>query len=106
MVDADNPVFAAVVDGDSAKGEAVVAIGRAVVDQRWCGVTALEVVESQRRRGLGNAVMRALLDWGARQGARHVYLQVAEDNTPALELYRRLGIGLHHRYHYRLQPGN
>jgi ribosomal protein S18 acetylase RimI-like enzyme len=55
---------------------------------------------------LGNAVMRALLDWGARQGARHVYLQVAEDNTPALELYRRLGIGLHHRYHYRLQPGN
>jgi ribosomal protein S18 acetylase RimI-like enzyme len=48
--------------------------------------------------------MRGLLDWAVGLGARHIYLQVAEDNTAALELYRKLGFRLHHRYHYRSQP--
>jgi ribosomal protein S18 acetylase RimI-like enzyme len=99
MVDADRPAFASLVqDG------AVVAIGRAVVDDRWCGITALEVGEPHRRRGLARLVLRALLDWSTTYGARHIYLQVAEGNRPALELYRQYGFGVHHRYHYRLQP--
>jgi ribosomal protein S18 acetylase RimI-like enzyme len=99
LVDADRPAFASVPAGDAA-----VAIGRAVVDDGWCGITALEVVESHRRRGLAHAVLRALLEWGAGAGAHAVYLQVAEDNEAALALYRRLGVGVHHRYHYRLAP--
>ncbi|MDX6287351.1 MAG: N-acetylglutamate synthase [Frankiales bacterium] len=99
MVDADQPGFASIVDDG-----AVVAIGRAVVDERWCGFTALEVVESHRRRGLARLVLRGLLDWATGLGARHIYLQVAEDNVAAIELYRQLGFSVHHRYHYRLQP--
>jgi ribosomal protein S18 acetylase RimI-like enzyme len=99
LLDADRPAFASVQDSD-----AVVAIGRAVVNERWCGITALEVIESHRRRGLAHDVLRALLAWGASGGARHIYMQVAEDNEPALALYRRLGVGVHHRYHYRLRP--
>jgi ribosomal protein S18 acetylase RimI-like enzyme len=82
-----------------------VAIGRAVVDERWCGVTALEVGTAHRRRGLARHVLRALLGWAAGEGARHVYLQVAEDNAAALALYRDLGFGTHHTYQYRQEPG-
>jgi GNAT superfamily N-acetyltransferase len=99
LVDADHPAFVSIDEG----GE-VVAVGRAVVDDRWCGVTAIEVAVEHRRRGLATRLMRGLLDWAVELGARHIYLQVAEDNTAALELYRKLGFRLHHRYHYRWQP--
>ena len=63
-----------------------------------------EVAESRRRRGLGLAVMAALLEWGAEQGARTAYLQVLGDNGPALGLYERLGFGTHHAYRYLASP--
>jgi ribosomal protein S18 acetylase RimI-like enzyme len=48
--------------------------------------------------------MRGALEWGAAQGAVSAYLQVAEENEPALALYDRLGFAPHHRYLYRLAP--
>jgi ribosomal protein S18 acetylase RimI-like enzyme len=46
------------------------------------------------------AVIAALLDWGAEQGASTVYLQVLADNQAALGLYDRLGFTTHHAYRY------
>jgi ribosomal protein S18 acetylase RimI-like enzyme len=92
-------VFATVRDGG-----AVVAIARAVLDAGWAGVTAVEVAPSHRRRGLAVAVMRALCEWARAGSASRMWLQVAEENTAALGLYRRLGFGLHHRYQYMLGP--
>lgn len=86
--------------------EGTLAVGRAVVIGRWAGVTALDVAEEHRRRGLGSHVMRGLLDWAAAAGASSVYLQVAEENAPALALYARLRFAPHHRYHYRFAPGH
>ena len=99
LLGSDRPGFAAVRDGGS-----VVAIARASVDRGWVGVTAVEVAPAHRRRGLARHVMRGVLRWGAEQGARSTYLQVAEENSPALALYDRLGFAPHHRYHYRLAP--
>lgn len=64
------------------------------------GFGGLWVVPEVRRSGLGLAVVGALLDWGAAQGATTAYLQVLADNAPALALYDRLGFREHHRYRY------
>ncbi len=82
------------VDGDQVAG------GLAAFDRDWVGFRSIEVSPAHRRRGLGLAVMDALLDWGAERGATTAYLQVLGDNAPALALYERLGFREHHRYRY------
>ena len=77
-----------------------VAQGVAGYDRDWVGFRSIEVDPGQRRRGHGLAVMAALLEWGAEQGATTAYLQVLGDNTGALELYRGLGFTTHHAYRY------
>jgi N-acetylglutamate synthase len=64
------------------------------------------VVDARRRgRGHARAMMKALLAWGAEQGARAVCLQVAADNAAGLALYRGLGLTRElYRYHYRRAP--
>jgi ribosomal protein S18 acetylase RimI-like enzyme len=104
LTSAPAQLFASVREGGQ-----VLAIGRLAFSGAaggdWAGLTAIEVAPGQRRRGLGTAVTAALCSAAAGRGARALYLQVAEGNTPARELYRRLGFTDHHRYHYRLAPG-
>ncbi len=76
------------------------ASGVAAYADDWVGFRSLEVQPDHRRRGLGLALMDALLDWGAEHGATTAYLQVLGDNAPALALYQRLGFREHHRYRY------
>ena len=76
------------------------ATGVAAYDRDWVGFRSVEVSPAHRRRGLGLAVMAALLEWGAERGATTAYLQVLGDNEPALGLYERLGFTPHHRYRY------
>ena len=97
------PGFAVVRAGGTAG--AVLAIGRASVDDGWVGVTAVEVDPAHRRRGLAGHVLRELLRWAAERAATSAYLQVADENEAALALYHRLGFAPHHRYHYRQAPG-
>jgi ribosomal protein S18 acetylase RimI-like enzyme len=92
-------VFAAIrIDG------AVVAVARATLDEGWLGLSAVETAPEARRRGLARQVVRALLEHGRAAGARQVYLQVADDNEPAITLYRDLGFTEHHAYQYRTAP--
>lgn len=48
------------------------------------------VVPAMRNRGIGTAVMRALMDEAARAGLP-VRLKVASSNDPSMQLYLRLG---------------
>src|SRR5690606_23308903 len=52
---------------------------------------SLGVLGPARRRGLGRALVRAAAARARQAGARTLHLEVAEDNAPALELYRTLG---------------
>jgi ribosomal protein S18 acetylase RimI-like enzyme len=80
------------------------AVGRAVLDADWVGLSAIEVRRDARRRGLGRAMTSALLGWGAARGARYSYLQVSSDNAAANAMYASLGYWQHHDYHYRVDP--
>ena len=66
----------------------LVAIGRVAVDDRWAGVSAVDVDPGWRRRGIATAVGRQLLTQAWQLGARRAYLQVEEGNVPAIRLYR------------------
>ncbi|MGH8834373.1 MAG: GNAT family N-acetyltransferase [Actinomycetes bacterium] len=103
LVQADRPVFLSIRDGDEP-----LAIARGALAAGWLGITAVEVAESARRRGLGSHIVRELCAWAAMAGpepAHSVYLQVQTGNAAALALYDRLGFTRHHDYQYRLAPG-
>ena len=55
------------------------------------GAVRLTVLEAYRRKGLGEALLRALLDTAAANGMAQVWLSVRPDNTPAIRLYEKLG---------------
>ncbi|HLZ71917.1 MAG TPA: GNAT family N-acetyltransferase [Dehalococcoidia bacterium] len=84
-------------------------IGEDAADGRWWGMVGgvLETVQAdtpptvyliamwvdpaRRGSGLGEALVRAVLDWAAARGVRRVELDVVETNAPAIGLYRRCG---------------
>jgi len=74
---------------DPGPGLAAVACGWLVVDELH--ITLVAVDPAHRRRGLGHAVLTALLAEARRGGARHATLEVASDNDPARALYTACG---------------
>lgn len=78
----------------------VVARGRGVLAGEWLGLHELYVDPAARRAGLGRAVVAALVEWGAEQGARTAWLHVEDDNVPARTLYEAAGFAEHHRMGY------
>ena len=100
LVNADDPVFAAV--RCAPEPAPLAAVARGVLVEGWLCVTAVTVDERYRRRGLATAVMAGLGAWARRRGGHSCVLQVAGGNAAARTLYERLGFTEHHRYHYRL----
>ncbi|MFJ6212825.1 GNAT family N-acetyltransferase [Streptomyces sp. NPDC092296] len=89
---------------EAADGSGPDAIGRCVVDGRWAGFSAVEVVPERRRSGLASLVMAALAARAAEEGATTAYLQVECENGGAIALYDRLGFTTSHTYHYCRLP--
>ena len=79
----------------------VVACGLLKLEGVHAGLFAVHTASSWRGRGLGRAVVAALLAEGRRRGASDAYLQVTEDNWPALALYARFGFTTAYAYWYR-----
>jgi GNAT superfamily N-acetyltransferase len=80
----------------------VVGVGMVVVERGWAGVFCMATRPADRRRGVATAVLQHAASWAADQGVHQLYLQVEEDNVPAVRLYSRLGFQPSHRYHYRV----
>ncbi len=92
---APRAVFASIaLDGQT------VAVGRGSMTGHWLGVDAIRVDSSYRRRGLGTALVQALARWSGPLGGRRTYLEVLEENAPALATYSRLGYREAYRYRY------
>jgi ribosomal protein S18 acetylase RimI-like enzyme len=67
-------------------------IGRIVVDRPGTMIHIVDqaIVPNLRGRGIGTAIMRAILDDAAAAGLP-VQLEVDSENDPSYRLYRRLG---------------
>ncbi|MDJ0924864.1 MAG: GNAT family N-acetyltransferase [Acidimicrobiia bacterium] len=81
-----------------------VAVGLGVVADGWLGVFEVKVAKDRRQRGLGRELTKNLMAWGAEHGASRSFLQVVEDNTPAMALYEGLGYRTLYTYWYRRSP--
>ncbi len=99
LLSAPEQVFASVRDGDR-----VVAVARGSLGGGWAGISAVEVDPGHRRRGLARLLLARLAGWGARRGARSMFVQVGEINEAALRLYESAGFARHHRYDYVTPP--
>ena len=65
-------------------------------------ITNVVVAESARGRGIGKALMLALMQYAANLGVRYLTLEVRASNTPAITLYRSLGfvkVGIRAKYY-------
>jgi ribosomal protein S18 acetylase RimI-like enzyme len=87
------------------RDDEVVACGLAKVEEDHVGLFAVHTASSLRGRGLGRAVVGALLADAQRRGTRTAYLQVTAQNAPALALYRQFGFDIAYDYWYRARQG-
>jgi ribosomal protein S18 acetylase RimI-like enzyme len=76
------------------------AVGRGAVANGWLGIYQIATKQASRRRGLGQGVVTALLNWGKSLSAENAYLQVVSRNLPARGLYRGLGFEPLYTYDY------
>lgn len=68
-------------------------------------VGAMAVAPEARRAGLGRRVMRDAIDQARARGDRTLLLEVIEQNTPAVKLYKSLGFRMTRRLvGYRWEP--
>ena len=86
-------------------GEAVVAYGGMLCVLDEGQITNIATHPDHRRRGLGRAVVKALLDTARTHGLVSISLEVRESNLAAIALYQRLGfVTCGRRPHFYTHP--
>lgn len=65
------------------------AVGRVIVDE--AELITIAVTPTAQGQGLGRALLRLFESTAQSRGADRAFLEVAEDNTRALALYRQVG---------------
>lgn len=82
-----------------------VACGQLACDGDIAAIYDMVTAPGWRGRGLASAIVDALLAHARSQGARVAFLQVNDDNAPALAVYRRFGFTTSYTYRYRAREG-
>jgi ribosomal protein S18 acetylase RimI-like enzyme len=81
-----------------------VACGQIALEDHLAGVYDMVTAPDARGRGVATLLVRDLLRWARERGASHAFLQVNDDNAPALAVYRKFGFTTSYAYHYRARP--
>lgn len=79
------------------------ATGFAAIHDSVAMIHALEVLERDRRAGMGRHLTRHAAHWAARHGATQLAVLCTKANTGANALYASLGMTLVGQYHYRIK---
>jgi ribosomal protein S18 acetylase RimI-like enzyme len=77
-------------------------VGMAVAERGWAGLFCIATALSHRKQGVGTQIMHELATWSGQNDAKSLYLQVRQDNLPAVGLYSKLGFAHVYGYHYRV----
>lgn len=80
-----------------------IACASAVIERGYMTLVHVIVDEAYRGRGYGRRVCEALLSEAIQRGAHTAYLQVVQNNQPAIRLYKKLGYKKLYSYWYRVQ---
>lgn len=80
-----------------------IGLGTVVVDRGWACLSNIIVSPDHRRKGVGQQLLRALTDWATERGAQNLLLQVIQNNTAAVTMYRQIGFSPVSQHHYRVQ---
>lgn len=81
-----------------------VGLGTVVAERGFAGISNIIVDPLHRRKGIAGQLIRALAVWAKENEAERLYLQVIDDNTPAVMLYRKLGFERLSGHRYRIKP--
>ena len=83
----------------------VVCTAQLAAEEGIAGVFDVNTAHHARGQGHATRAVASLLTWAWEHAATVAYLQVSEDNAPALALYRKFGFATQYAYHYRARPG-
>ena len=86
-------------------GGRIVCTAQAAIEDGFVGVYDVVTAGDSRGKGYATLACASLLSWAWQHGANTAYLQVNEDNVPALAIYRKFGFATLYAYHYRGPPG-
>ena len=82
-----------------------VGAGLLSIDAGIAGVFDVVTAEGVYGQGIGTAVVGTLLSRAWERGIRHAFVQVTQDNAPAVALYRKFGFATAYSYRYLARPG-
>lgn len=78
------------------------ACGLGIIQNGYIGLFDIITATDQRRQGMAEQLLLALLHWGKTQGATTAFLQVVQANAGASALYDKLGFKEIYQYWYRV----
>ena len=93
-------VYASLCDASDGDCGGALAAGTASFSHGWASFHGLRTLERARRKGYARALIAALGREATARGFERCFLQVEENNTPAVDLYRQIGFQTAWRYHY------
>lgn len=84
----------------------VVALGTIVVKEKQAYLSNIVVHERIRRQGVAYILMQELANYAHEHGVEKIYLQVLQDNLPAIRLYEKCGFKRIAASHYRMKKAS
>jgi len=77
-----------------------IAAATAAISHGWLSLHGLRTRARAQNLGCASALINCLRNYAKTQGIQNCFLQVEEENAPAIRLYNRLGFETAWRYHY------
>ncbi|MBQ8545692.1 MAG: ribosomal protein S18-alanine N-acetyltransferase [Clostridia bacterium] len=101
----DNPIWHFFVAKDEGKLVGYISFTR-ILDE--CQIVNIATTKKARCKGVGTALINALLDFAKKNGVKKLFLEVRESNASAINLYKKFGflaVGVS-KNHYSLPVEN